>query len=264
MVIEKRGLIRVESETFEIEMLDGVARCTMRGPRMNALGVELLGPLYEGLEGILKDDDVRVIVLRGSEGNFTVGADLTTMGEKMDPVLLREGMARMGRILIALHDGPRPFITEVDGWAVGGGVGMALASDMTYVTEKAQFFLSFPRVAIMPDFGTSYFISERLGMAKAKELALTAARIDAQEALRIGLVNRVFDSESISEEVMKIAGKLAGRSAKVMAETKRSVNRARMIGLEAELDLEASMQPFFVLDPAHKKAVEEFFEKRKK
>lgn len=236
----------------------------MRGPRMNALGAELLGPLFEGLEGIINNEEVRVVVLRGSEGNFTVGADLTTMGEKMDPVMLQVNMARMGRILLALHDGPRPFITEVDGWAVGGGLGMALASDMTYATEKAQFFLSFPRVAIMPDFGTSYFLTERVGMAKARELALTAARIDAEEALRIGLINRVFDSESISDKVMKVASRLASRSPEVLAETKRSINRSQRIGLEAELDYEASRQPFFVLAPEHKEAVEKFFEERKK
>lgn len=261
---DEQEMAAVESETFEIEMLDGVARCTMRGPRMNALGVELLGPLFEGLEGVIRNEDVRVIVLRGSDGNFTVGADLTTMGEKMDPVMLHDNMARMGCILRDLHDGPRPFITEVDGWAVGGGLGMAIASDITYATEKAQFFLSFPRVAIMPDFGTSYFLTERVGLAKAKELALTAARIDADEALRIGLVNRVMDSGSISEEVMKVAAKLASRSPKVLGETKRSINRAQRIGLEAELDLEASLQPFFVLAPEHKQAVEDFFDKRKK
>jgi len=254
----------VENGTFEIEIIDGVARCTMRGPRMNALGVELMAPLFDGLEDVIAREEVRVVVLRGSEGNFTVGADLTTMGEKMDPALMQVNMARMGSILLALHEGPRPFITEVDGWAVGGGLGMALAADITFATERAQFFLSFPRVAIMPDFGTPYFLVERVGAAKARELALTAARIDAEEALRIGLINRLVPSEKISEEVMRVASKLASRSPEVMAETKRSVNRAHRMGLEAELDYEASRQPFFVLAPEHRLAVEKFFEERKK
>ena len=114
-------------------------------------------------------------------------------------------MARMGRILLALHDGPRPFITEVDGWAVGGGLGMALASDMTYATERAQFFLSFPRVAIIPDFGTSYFLHRARRHGQSEGTGSHRRRIDAEEALRIGLINRVFDSESISDEVMKVA-----------------------------------------------------------
>lgn len=254
----------MDSEFFEVEVTEGVARCTMRGPRMNALGNELMEPMFEGMEAVLRDDAARVIVLRGEGGNFTVGADLTTMGEKMDPVRLHRDMARMGSIIRKLHDGPRPYITEVDGWAVGGGMGLAIASDMTYATERAQFFMSFPRVAIMPDFGTSFFLTERLGLAKAKELALTASRIGAEEALSIGLVNRVIDHESISEEVMKIARKIASRSPRVLEVTKRSLNNAQRIGLDAELDFEAGIQPFFVLAPEHKKAVEEFFEARRK
>ncbi|MHB8896345.1 MAG: enoyl-CoA hydratase/isomerase family protein, partial [Candidatus Geothermincolia bacterium] len=122
----------MESEFFTVEIDEGVARCTMMGPKMNALGEDLLFPMCAMLREVLDSVEARVIVLRGGEGNFCSGGDVGTLGEKMDPVFLNKNMNLINRIGYELHEGPKPVISEVDGWAVGGGMGWAMASDMTY------------------------------------------------------------------------------------------------------------------------------------
>lgn len=251
----------MESEYFIVEKADGVARCTMNGPTMNAMGRDMLPQLHDGLMDALSDDGVRVIVLTGAGGNFCVGADLSIMGEKMDPVFLYENMRKVNEVGFLLHEGPKPVITEVDGWAVGGGFSMAICSDLTYATERAQFYMSFVRISIVPDLGSSYYLTRRVGLARAKELALTGRVIKADEAAEIGLVNRVFDHDAITEEVMKVARRMATRSADVLAKTKRALNVAHTLDLQTILDLEASTQPFMVMTPEHQRDIKKFLEK---
>lgn len=252
---------KMESDAFRIEVDGGVARCTMSGPNMNAMGAEMIGPLMEGLRRVLDDPEVRVIVIRGEGGNFSTGADLTIMGEKMEPELLNSTMRRMGELIYELHEGPKPYIAEVDGWAVGGGFGLAMASDITYATERARFYLSFVRLSLVPDFGSAYFLAQRVGVVRAKEIALSARVVEAEEALRIGMVNRVVPHEEIGDEVMKLARRLAGRPPDVLAHTKRFVNAAFKADLRDQLNLEAYVQSLRVVSPEHREDVRKFLEK---
>ncbi len=249
------------SDLFRIEKANGVARCSMNGPRMNAMGMELVPALAEGLRSVLDDEEVRVIVIRGEGGNFSTGADLTVMGEKMDPVFLSQHMRVVGGLVYELHEGPKPVIAEVDGWAVGGGFGLACAADLTYATERARFFLSFVRISLVPDLGTSYLLTKRVGLAKAKELALTGKVIGAEEALSIGLVNQVIPHEEISNEVMKVATAMAERSTLSLEMIKRFLNTAHSVDLRTFLDMEAFAQSLLVMTPEHKRDVEKFLKK---
>ncbi|MDY6795744.1 MAG: enoyl-CoA hydratase-related protein [Actinomycetota bacterium] len=251
----------MESEFFNVEVENGVARCSMNGPTMNAMGVDMLPPMMEGLRFALDSDDVVVIIIRGEGGNFSTGADLSIMGENMDPVQLKDNMRAMGALIYELHEGPKPVITEVDGWAVGGGFGLAMSSDITYTTERARFYLSFVRLSIVPDFGSSYFLTRRVGLSLAKELAMTGRVIDAEEALRIGLINRVVPHEEISAEVMKLAGKMAGRTPNILALIKRSLNTGHQVDLKTSLEMEAHVQALAVLTPEHRQDVENFMKK---
>ncbi|MBC7247458.1 MAG: enoyl-CoA hydratase/isomerase family protein [Actinobacteria bacterium] len=253
----------MEGGAFRVEVEEGVARCTMDGPNMNALGAEMVMSMLDGMRHVLDDEEVRVIVIRGEGGNFSTGADLSIMGEKMDPGLLAETMRRMGRLIVELHEGPRPVIAEVDGWAVGGAFGLAMASDITYATERARFFLSFVRISLVPDFGSAYFLARRVGTARAKEIALTGRVVDAEEALRMGMVNRVVDHVEISGEVMKLAKRLAGRPPEILAHIKRFVNTAFVVDLGTQLELEAHIQSLNVTTPEHREDVRKFLEGKK-
>ncbi|MDY6794554.1 MAG: enoyl-CoA hydratase-related protein [Actinomycetota bacterium] len=252
----------MESDIFKVEIEDGIARCSMNSvENMNALSVKLGYPMVEGLNSVLADDDVRVIVLRGEGGHFCSGADLDLLGENHDPTFLNQSMSALAPVIHELYSGPKPVITEVDGFAVGGGMGLALASDITYATERALFCMGFIRIEAAPDMGSSYFLAERVGAARAKEMALTGDIVDAGEALRIGLVNRVVDHDIISGEVMELAAKIARRSPRAVSWTKQVLNRYHLLELRTVLDLECNVQPVMLLCEEHREAVKKIKER---
>jgi len=252
----------MDSEMFIVEIDEGVARCSMNDPgKMNALSLELGMPMVEGLARILADEAVKVIVLRGEGGNFCSGADLDLLGDNLDPNFLNQSMRTMGEVIHQLYHGPKPVIAEVDGYAVGGGLGLALASDITYATERALFSMGFIRIAATPDMGTSYFLAERVGLTMAKKIALTGDVIDAEEALRIGLVAKIVDHDAISEEVMELARLIARRNPQALAMTKQMINRAPHLHLRDVLDVEANVQPVMLLSEDHRIAVRKIQEK---
>ncbi|MBN2026339.1 MAG: enoyl-CoA hydratase/isomerase family protein [Actinobacteria bacterium] len=252
----------MDNDAFIVEIEDGVARCSMNRPEdMNALSVELGYPMVEGLTRVLDDDDVRVIVLRGEGGHFCSGADLALLGENLDPVFLNESMKTIAAVILRLYEGPKPVIAEVDGFAVGGGLGLALASDITCATERALFCMGFIRIAAVPDMGSSYFLAERIGVAMAKEMAFTGDIVDAAEALRIGLVNKVVDHEKISGEVMELASRIARRSSAALATTKRMLNRYHLIELQTALSMENHAQPVSLLCEEHRAAIRKILDR---
>lgn len=247
-------------DIFKVEVEDGVARCSMNNPKdMNALSVELGYPMVEGLTKVLDDESIRVIVLRGEGGHFCSGADLALLGENLDPVFLNQSMKALGEVILRLYEGPKPVITEVDGFAVGGGLGLALASDITYATERALFCMGFIRIAAAPDMGSSYFLAERVGLIHAKRMAFTGELVDAEEALRIGLVNKVVEHGNISAEVMELARRIARRSSETLAATKRMMNRWHRTELQSALGLEAHVQPIMLLSEEHRAAIRKIF-----
>lgn len=250
-------------EKFIVERIGKVARCTLNHPeKMNALGPEIGAPMVAAIQDLMADDTAKVIVLRGAGGNFCTGADIALLGDHMDPVFLREVMNRVNDILMALYQGPKPVITEVDGYAVGGGFGLALASDMTIASERAKFCAGFIRIGAVPDMGVTYFLTERVGMAAAKQIALTGDIIDADQALSMGLINRVVDHEQISDEVLALATRMAKAPADALAWTKRNLNRSRHLDLQSVLDLEAHIQPLMLLSEEHRAAIKKMFPSR--
>ncbi|MBI9082470.1 MAG: enoyl-CoA hydratase/isomerase family protein [Desulfobacterales bacterium] len=241
---------------FQVERFGAVARCSMNHPeKMNALSPETGEPMVEEMGRLMADDTVSVIVLRAEGGNFCTGSDLSLLGDNMDPVFLCQVMKRINAFLFDLHQGAKIVITEVDGYALGGGLGLALASDITVATDQAKFCCGFIRIGAVPDMGTTYFLTERVGMAKAKEIALTGDIVDAGQALAMGLINRVVPRETISEEVMQLATRIAKAPPEALTLTKRNLNRARRIDLQTALDLEAHIQPLMLLSDAHKAAI---------
>lgn len=247
-------------EPFTVERFGAVARCSMNCPeKMNALSLENGASMIEGIGQLMDDDTVSVIVIRGEGENFCTGADLSLLGDNMDPAPLRDLMNRVNAFLFQLHQGPKIVISEVDGYVFGGGLGLALASDMTVATEEAKFCCGFIRIGAVPDMGATYFLTERLGMAKAREIALTGDIVEADQALKMGLINRVVPRNEISKEVMKLATRIAKAPPETLAWTKRNLNRARHMDLQTALDLEAHIQPLMLLSDEHKKAMKKLF-----
>ena len=156
----------------------------------------------------------------------------------------------------------KPIIAAVNGVAAGAGASLALACDLRIVSDHAKFIQSFTKVGLVPDSGSSFFLPRLIGTTRAFELMLTADKMDAEEALSLGLVNKVVPEELLMEESFSMAQTLANGPTKAFGLTKRAVNRAIFPDLEELLDYEASLQEIAGRSDDFAEGVKAFVEKR--
>src|SRR3954447_122873 len=186
---------------------DGVAVVTLNRPeRRNALSRALLDALADVLREVEVDDDVGCVVLTGAGGAFCAGGDVKDMASGANddvafaPLVHRHRLshhAPAGR----LHRMPKPTIAALPGAAAGAGLSLALACDLRYAAQRAVMTTAFARVGFAGDYGGTWFLTKLVGPAKARELYFFADRIDAAEALRVGLLSAVFDDDALEGEV---------------------------------------------------------------
>src|SRR2546429_741684 len=201
------------------------------------------GELAAVLDEIEADEAARVVILTGAGGHFCSGGDVKTMRAQRRPA--GEGRARvesLSRMVLRLVDFPKPTIAMVDGYAVGAGSNLALCCDLIIASDRAKFGELFWKIGLVPDGGGTWVLSRVIGMARAKELIFTAEIIDAAEAGRIGLVNRVVPVAELETTTRALAEKIAAGPPAVLALAKHMVNRAATSDLAGALDLEAFSQ----------------------
>jgi enoyl-CoA hydratase/carnithine racemase len=216
-----------------------VATVTLARPEaMNAISGQMADELAGGLLRAAADPNVWVVVLHADgEKAFCVGADLKERNRLDDAGWLRN------RILIrsmfdTLRALPQPAIASVFGFALGGGFELALNCDLIVASEDAIFALPEVRVGILPGGGGTQVLSRKIGVARAKELVLTARRIGALEALEMGLVTRVVDQETLHKATMELAEEICRNSPVAVREAKRAIDRGFEVPLEQGLELE--------------------------
>jgi enoyl-CoA hydratase len=191
---------------------------------MNALDRPTLEELRDRLEGLAGDSDVRVVVLTGSgEKAFVAGADIKYMSglDANEAKEWGELGQNAGRLLETM---PKPTIAAINGFALGGGCELALACDLRYASSAAKLGQPEVNLGIIPGWGGTQRLARACGLGVAKELILTGRLVDADEALRIGLVNGVHDP--VLEKVREVAALLASKSPLALAAAKRAVNHA--------------------------------------
>ena len=249
-------------ETLLVERADGIVNVTMNRPeRKNAANAAMWDELLAVFREVGANSDDRVLVLTGAGGDFCSGADVSGMGEGRDS----HGLANMRHIsdvAMALYRLPQPTIAKVRGIAAGAGMNMALLCDLLVAGETARFSEIFARRGLTIDFGGSWALPRRVGMHRAKELTLLADIIDAAEADRIGLVNRVVPDAELDGTVAELAARLAAGPPIALAQAKRLLNNAVGVTLEQALDEEGAAQTinFSTADTAE--AVKAFLDKR--
>ncbi len=247
---------------------DGVAVLTLNRPdRLNALSPAMLDALLEALPRLAADADVGAVVLTGSGRAFCAGGDVKAMAEGRefgDDTLEDKAQALRGRMEVSrwLHEMPKPTIAMVRGAAAGAGLSMALACDLRVAADGARFATAFARVGYSGDFGGSYFLSQLVGTAKAREFYFTADILDAAQALALGLVNRVVPDARLEDETLGLARRLAGGPRVAYRYMKRNFNAAETAGLAQMLDLEAWHHTRCGLTEDHREAARAFVEKR--
>jgi enoyl-CoA hydratase/carnithine racemase len=206
-----------------------------RPDKMNAFTTQMLRDLTAILRGFEAAGDVRACILRGSGRAFSTGADLAEMVSKT-PFDVLESNRDWITMYNAIETVPFPVIAQVHGYAIAGGTETTLACDLVVASDDAKLGLAEIKVGVIPGAGACVRLTRWVGRAQAKEILMTGDMIPADEARRLGLVNRVVPREELEEATMALARQLASRSPLAMAAAKRAVN------VGGELDIEKGIE----------------------
>jgi len=247
---------------------DGVAVLTLNRPdRLNAMSGPMLDAMLEALPRLAEDPEVGVVVLTGAGRGFCAGGDVKAMAEGREfggTTLEEKAQALRSRMEVSrwLHEMPKVTIAMVRGAAAGAGLSLALACDLRVAGDSARFATAFARVGYSGDFGGSWYLTQLIGSAKARELYYTADIVDAQQALALGIVNRVVPDARLEEETMALAARLSRGPRVALRYMKRNFNAAESGTLKDSLDLEAWHHTRCGMTEDHREAAKAFVEKR--
>jgi len=255
----------MEFKNIRIEVEGSIATLTLNRPEsLNALDNETLAELAIVLPDLSERSDVRVLLVTGAGRAFCAGGDVkgqpTRFGWERDRHLSRLRAIHFG-VVKTLTTLGKPTLALINGVAAGGGLSLALSCDLRIAAKGARFGAGFRRVALAVDMGLSYLLPRAVGSAKALEILYTGELIDADEALRIGLVNRVVPDSSLLEEGMSMAALVASGPPLSMRYAKQAILEAERSGLDAALELEAELQSNCLISKDHRKGVQAFLDK---
>lgn len=249
------------------EIVEGVGTITLNRPEvLNAFGGTMREDLLQAIWQAERDAAVRCIVITGAGNAFCAGGDVASMVElqdRNDVTVVRQRMAVGAEVVQSLRRLPKPVIAAVNGAAAGAGMNLALACDLRYGSDRARFAESFVKIGLVPDWGGHYLLTRLVGTSRAMELMMTGDRIDAQEALRLGLVNRVFPHDTFREDVLTQARRLADGPAETLAQIKQGVYIGAAGTLADALAHEEEAQSALFLSADAKEGMRAFVEKRR-
>lgn len=250
--------------TLNVTVENKIARVTINRPEaLNALNRTVLEELRTAFAGFDKDDGVRGVILTGAgEKAFVAGADITQM-KGLSPVEAGE-FCRLGQHTMRVIETCRvPVIAAVNGFALGGGLELALSTDFIYATKNAKFGLPEVNLGLFPGFGGTQRLSRLVGTARAKELIFTADIIGADEALAIGLANKVFEPQNLIASAEETLRKILAKGPVAVRLAKRVINEGATLPITAGLEVEAATFPQIFATEDCKIGIGAFLEKRK-
>jgi 2-(1,2-epoxy-1,2-dihydrophenyl)acetyl-CoA isomerase len=245
-----------------------------RPDRRNALSDPMYGGFDRAIPALAADPEVRVLVITGAGGAFCAGGDVKGMNESH-----RTGTPRAGRggsledqvanlrrsqraVSLAMHEFPKPVVAVLPGAAAGAGLSIALAADIRLAAERAVLVTAFANVGASGDFGGSWFLTQLVGTAKARELYFTSPRLTAREAMALGMVNQVLADDDFEARALDWCRDLAARAPIATRLMKENLNRAVTVDLATALDAEAPNMIRSMSTADHREAAAAFVEKR--
>ena len=243
---------------------DRIAIITINRPEVkNALDMETYEEFVNALKEVKEDSEVRVLVITGAGDSFCSGLDLkfaATTSKKT----VSETVASLQRLQasFSFEEIEKPVISAVNGYALGNGCDIALASDFIIASEEAKFGMAYTNLGLIPDLGGTFRLPRLVGLAAARELILTGEQIDARRALEIGMISRVVAPENLMVSTMEFADKLAKRAPIAMAMAKTAINKGLGVDLSTSLQFESYLQSICLQSSDMIEAVTALFEKR--
>ena len=255
------------AKAFEFIILEkpreDYARITINRPEvMNALNLETRKEILRALDSIEKDDTTKVVVITGAgEKSFSAGADIK-MFQTMTPILAKEYLKTSKGASSRIENYPKPVIAAVNGYAIGGGLELAMSCDIIIASENAKFGQGEINVGIIPGVGGTQRLPRLIGTKKAKEMIFTGDLVDSKTALEIGLVNSVVPQAELTTEVEKIVAKISSKSPLILSLAKQAINKS-VAGLKEGLDYESTLFAMCFASADQKEGASAFLEKRK-
>ena len=253
------------NEDVLIKVENKVGTITFNRPeKLNALSRDLLTQSVEALKQWSRDPDIGAIVVTGTGRAFCAGGDVSTMAAESEQTLEAkiDGLREMQELSWLLYNTPKITIAAVNGFAMGAGLGVCMSCDLRIASAQAKFGTAYAKVGFGGDFGTTWLLARHVGAAKAKELFFLGDIIDAAEAQRLGLVNRVVAPDELTAQVNEIATRIAHGPLTSYRYMKANVNLALTADFRTLLEREAETHLRCGQTEDHKEGVRAFLEKR--
>ena len=252
------------SDIILLDISDRIATITLNRPeKLNALSGELLDMLPGVVQKVADDKGARCLILTGAGRGFCAGGDIAGMASRdalgEDPVARLRRNEEASRLL---HEMPKPTIAMINGPAAGAGLSLALACDIRIVGESARFGTAFVRIGFSGDYGGTWMLQRLVGPAKARELYFTGELIDAREAERIGMVNRVVPDDQLTAETRAFAERIAKGPPIALARMKQNMNLGLVSDYSKLLDAEAEGMIMTAMTEDNREAIKAFLDKR--
>ncbi len=261
------GVDKTMTEPHVLYQIEGnIGIITLNRPEVkNAFSPDMISLWRQFLEEASRDEHVRVIILTGKGDTFCSGGNVRDMAEgRLRSWDMKKFLwEQVHRIVFAFEDLDKPVIAAINGAAMGAGLDMAMMCDLRVCSDKAKLSETYIMLGLVPGDGGAFFLPRLVGTAKALELLLTADVLNPQEALNIGLVNRVVPHDRLMEETMKLAEKIASYPPLAIRMTKRAVYQGVQSTLRSHLDYISSQLALLTETKDHQEAARAFLEKRK-
>jgi 2-(1,2-epoxy-1,2-dihydrophenyl)acetyl-CoA isomerase len=249
--------------SVKVTINEGIATVLLdRADKLNALSGEMYHELADIFTALNTDDTARAVVLTGAGRAFCAGGDVGSMGG-YDVVSGRKRSKGHQQMILALHHLEKPVIAAIRGPAAGIGASMALACDLIIASETAYLLMAFKNVGIPPDGGAIYFLTQHLGLARAKEIVYSARKLPAAEAKDMGLISKVVPDDQLETEAMALARDIAGSATYALTLAKRMFQYMYVPTLEQLLEMEVLAICGARMTEDHVEGVTAFKEKRK-
>ena len=249
-------------ENIKYEVKGNLGYLTINRPKaLNALNTEVLSELADALKEIEDDDAVKAVIVTGEGKAFVAGADIAQMS-KLNAVEGRAMMQAGHKVMNTIDQMPKPFIEAVNGFALGGGCELAMACDIRIASSKAKFGQPEVGLGIIPGFCGTQRLSRLVGKGMAKYLIYYAEMINAEEAFRIGLVEKVVEPDALMEAAEKLANTIASKAPIAVAQAKIAINNGFDMDLKSASQLEVEATTVCFGSEDQKEGMAAFLEKR--
>jgi 2-(1,2-epoxy-1,2-dihydrophenyl)acetyl-CoA isomerase len=256
--------------TIQVSADAGVLTITFDRPdSRNALNEQMSIELSAALRTAQRDDKIRCIVLTGGGGAFCSGQDVREVHRRHQEndgrgildfgALLRQ---KYNQLITRIRTLEKPFVASVNGPAAGAGASIALACDLRICSRSAFFSMAFVTIGLIPDRGATLTLPQQIGYARAAVMSFLGERVSAEDALAVGLVNRVVDDGQLEATTRELAKRLASLPTRAIGLTKRALNRSWSASVEDQLEYEAFLQQTAGQTADHREGVAAFIEKR--